>query len=128
MRQTKQRQLILDLLQTAGEPITAGELYKRAQQHGGTLAKSTVYRNLESMAQRGEVERGFLSNGESFFSNAQTAHHHYMICKGCHKMQDLPLCPLHQMEQAAEQQEFAVTDHVIQLYGYCKECLKAGRS
>ena len=123
-RNTRQKQLILALLEEAGGPLTAGEIYARAVRRQPSLAKSTVYRNLEAMQARGEVVRGRLESGESFYEAAHgQGHRHYMVCKGCNRMFDLPACPLASMERDIEEAEgFAVTDHVIQIYGYCADC------
>ncbi|HJD23413.1 MAG TPA: transcriptional repressor [Firmicutes bacterium] len=123
-RNTRQKQLILALLEEAGGPLTAGEIYARAVRRQPSLAKSTVYRNLEAMQARGEVVRGRLESGESFYGAAHgQGHRHYMICKGCNRMFALPACPLASMERDIEEAEgFAVTDHVIQIYGYCADC------
>lgn len=126
-RRTKQRQLILDVLQ-AEAPLTATQLYERAAGRCPTLAKSTVYRNVENMVQRGELCRGFLENGESFFSPAGQRHRHYMICRGCSKMQDLPACPMEDWEPMEADSGFVATDHVVQVYGYCASCAQKRRS
>lgn len=126
-RHTKQKQLIMEVLRASPVPLTAGEIYARAVSRQPTLAKSTVYRNLEALRERGEVSHGLLENGESLYEAARPEEHkHYMICKGCNAMVDLPDCPLHAMEaEIADKAGFAVTEHVIQLYGYCKECQKS---
>ncbi len=126
IRNTRQKQLILSLLDQAREPLTANELYTRARQCQPNLAKSTVYRILEGLLSRGEVIHGRLENGESFYKAVQGhGHTHYMICKSCNRMIDLPECPFRDMEkEIADASGFIVTDHVIQLYGYCKDCQK----
>ena len=123
-RRTRQKELIMDILRDAGVPLTAGEIYARGVKQQPTLAKSTVYRNLEAMQERGEVIHGQLENGERFYAAATPhAHKHYMICKTCNRMLDLPACPMEKLEQElAASAGFTVTDHVLQLYGYCKEC------
>ena len=123
IRQTKQKQLILNILQ-AEAPLTAGQLYARALEQCPTIAKSTVYRNLETMVQRGDLCRGFLENGESFFSLSGTEHHHYMICRDCNRMQDLPVCPMEALGKATAGSDFVATDHIVQVYGYCGACAK----
>ena len=120
-RQTRQKQLILDVLR-AEAPLTAAQLYARAVAECPTIAKSTVYRNLETMVQRGELCRGFLENGESFYSIAGGEHHHYMICRSCNRMQDLPACPMEALHTITDGSGFVATDHVVQVYGYCREC------
>ncbi|MDD2362719.1 MAG: transcriptional repressor [Oscillospiraceae bacterium] len=124
IRNTKQKKLIFSLLEDAGHPLTAGEVYERAIRLQPSIAKSTVYRNLEAMLSRGEVAHGMLKNGESYYSVVDGHKHlHYMICKSCNNMLDIPKCPLSEMERdIAETSGFLVTDHTMQIYGYCKEC------
>ena len=123
-RITRQKQLIMSVLREAAVPLTAGEIYARCVQRQPTLAKSTVYRNLEAMQGRGEVSAGLLENGERLYAAAEPhAHKHYMICKDCNARLDLPACPMDALEkEIARRGGFTVTDHVIQLYGYCREC------
>ena len=131
-RVTKQKQLIMAILKESAVPLTAGEIYERACRQQPTLAKSTVYRNLERFAEEAILLKdvfGLLENGESLYEAVRPHEHkHYMICKGCNAMVDLPACPLHALEEEiAGAAGFTVTDHVIQLYGYCKDCRKDGK-
>lgn len=122
-RATRQKQLITDLLNRAQTPLTATELYRQAVMACPTLAKSTVYRNLDAMAKRGELERGFLENGESFFTVVGQGHHHYMICRDCNRMQNMPACPVAHFEEHLEEKSgFIPVEHVVQIYGYCRDC------
>ena len=123
-RTTKQKQLIMAVLRASPVPLTAGEIYARAAAEQHNLAKSTVYRNLEVLRERGEVCHGLLENGESLYEAARPHEHkHYMICKACNALVDLPECPLHAMEEEiADTSGFQVTEHVVQLYGYCRDC------
>lgn len=121
VRRTKQKQLLLDILRSQA-PMTAAQLYSRAAAQCPSIAKSTVYRNLESMVRHGELNHGFLENGESFFSLAGAEHHHYMICRDCNRMQALPTCPIEALERMTADSDFVATDHVVQIYGYCKSC------
>lgn len=125
-RTTKQKQLIMDILRRAATPLTPLEIYERARSEQPALAKSTVYRNLEAMQERGEAVREILESGESVYAAAGGhAHRHYMICKDCNRMQNLPECPLEKLErEIADTSDFIVTDHVVQIYGYCRECAK----
>lgn len=122
-RATRQKQLITELLCQSETPLTATELYVRAVAVFPTLAKSTVYRNLDAMTRRGELERGFLETGESFFTLAGRGHHHYMICRDCNRMQDLPDCPVAHLEEHLKTDAgFVPVEHVVQIYGYCRDC------
>ena len=112
-RSTRQKRLILSILEQSAGPLTPAEIYRMARKEQPNLAISTVYRNLEMMQERGEVVRGQLENGESFYSpSGEHPHRHYMICRDCNRMQDLPECPLARLEQEiADTAGFVVTDH-----------------
>lgn len=125
VRNTRQKQLIVSVLRTAGRPLTAGEIYELAKEQQPDIAKSTIYRNVDAMFHRGELTHGLLQNGESFYGLAQIGHEHehYLICKSCNRMVNLPECPLSEMErQIAQSADFLVTDHTLQIYGYCSRC------
>ena len=128
-RITRQKLLIAQILREAGRPLTAGEVYARAASVRPQLAKSTVYRNLEAMLARGEVSHGDWTAEKSYYALAgEHGHRHFMICRGCSRMMDLPECPLGDLERRLAQTEgFTVTDHVVQLYGYCRTCAEKRR-
>lgn len=123
-RNTKQKMIILSLLQNAGQPLTAGEIYYKALKIQPNIAKSTIYRNLETMLSRNEIKQGLLQNGESFYSLSEGQKHlHYLICKKCNRMLDFPKCPLSDLERdIAKSIGFEITDHMLQIYGYCRKC------
>ena len=81
-RTTRQKQLIMDILLHAQQPLTAQEVHARAVRQLPNLAKSTVYRNLEAMKARGEITQGMLDNGESYYEAVHDGEHkHYLVCK-----------------------------------------------
>ncbi len=126
-RVTRQKQVITDILHHAGTPLTAGDIYARAVAAQPSLAKSTVYRNLDAMVARGELVQGNLETGERFYElPCGHGHTHYMVCKQCSRRVDLPDCPLEKWQQElADAADFTITDHVLQLYGYCHDCREA---
>ena len=63
-RMTRQRKLLLRILSEAAMPLSAGEILSRAQQQLPSLALTTVYRNLEAMADRHEVVCHRLSDNQ----------------------------------------------------------------
>lgn len=129
-RNTRQKQVILRLLRESGVPLTAAEIFMRARAEQPALAKSTVYRNLDAMLADSMVTQGRLESGESYYVLTDPdshVHRHYLICRRCGRMQDLPECPLGDMERTlADSCGFTVTDHVLQLYGYCRDCRNGG--
>ena len=54
---TKQRQLILDIINRSCSHPSAEEIYREAKQIMPSIALGTVYRNLGLMAKDGEIRR-----------------------------------------------------------------------
>ena len=123
-RNTKQKQQILSILSTANRPMSINEIYQCCQETSPKIAKSTIYRNIDSLIKQEVIDKYFLSENEMFYQikNTKTEHKHYVICNTCKKMFDLPLCPIHEIEVALEGYGFHVTDHYIQISGQCKDC------
>ena len=123
-RNTKQKKIILSLLKNAKQPLTAGEIYTKALKIQPNIAKSTIYRNLDAMLSRNEIKQGMLQSGESFYSLSDGQDHlNYLICKKCNCMLDFPKCPLGDLEHdIAKSLDFEITDHMLQIYGYCRKC------
>ena len=66
-RHTKQKQLIMEVLRASPVPLTAGEIYARAVSRQPTLAKSTVYRNLDILCKLGKLAKvGRMDGPEAF--------------------------------------------------------------
>lgn len=119
---TKQRAAILDAFENADKPIfTAQELYERVIQENPGTNFSTVYRNLEMLVQEKivlRIERG--RDASCYELNDKGEHHHHMICKICGKVRSIDFCPL---DDLPEEEEFVPTDHKLEIYGFCRECL-----
>ena len=52
---------------------------------------------------------------------------HYAVCLECHRRIPLKNCPFSQIHMGKEAEDFTVTEHKLELYGYCKECREGGK-
>jgi Fe2+ or Zn2+ uptake regulation protein len=125
-RQTKQKQLILDILKKASHPLSINDIYTDIVKELPTIAKSTIYRNIDALLKQNLIDKYFLNDNELFYQIKDNTHEHkhYVICDNCKKMFDLPLCPIHEIEDAMEKEGFKISDHYIQITGTCKDCMK----
>ncbi|GAA4295130.1 Fur family transcriptional regulator [Anaerocolumna aminovalerica] len=125
-RNTKQRQLILDILTNSSRPMSINDIYQKIIHEIPTIAKSTIYRNIDSLLNQNLIDKYYLNDNELFYQiKDNTNHHkHYVICDSCKKMFDLPLCPIHEIEDVMKKEGFSISDHYIQISGTCKDCLK----
>lgn len=125
-RNTKQKQLILDILTNSSRPMSINDIYQKIVIELPTIAKSTIYRNIDSLLSQNLIVKYYLNDNELFYQikDNNHDHKHYVICDSCKKMFDLPLCPIHEIEDAMKKEGFSISDHYIQISGTCKDCLK----
>ena len=127
MKKTKQRLAVLSLLQEAKAPLTAEEIFASlSKTEAASLWLSTVYRVLDTMCEKGLVLKTFVSKDHKYYYERNFhLHRHYLICLGCGKMLHLNHCPIHGMEEIIPKDSgFQITDHKLELYGYCQACQK----
>jgi Fe2+ or Zn2+ uptake regulation protein len=125
-RNTKQKQLILSILKQADRPISANEIYYKIVVDLPKIAKSTIYRNLDSLLNQNLIDKYHFKDNEVFYliKSDKNEHRHFIICDDCKKVFDLPSCPLHEIESAIEKEGFIIKEHQIQISGTCKDCAK----
>lgn len=123
-RNTKQKQIILSILRDADRPMSINEIYAQVIDSLPTLAKSTIYRNIDTLLNQKLIDKYHLNDNEIFYrikANTQE-HKHVVICDDCKKTFDLPSCPIHDLENAMEEEGFIIKEHQIQINGICKDC------
>lgn len=123
-RNTRQKQLLLSILREADRPMSINELYTKLAAQMPRIAKSTIYRNIDSLLAQNLIDKYHLNNNEIFYKIKADSHEHkhYLICDNCKKTFDLPSCPIQELENAMEEEGFVIREHQIQLNGLCKNC------
>ena len=136
---TKQRKDVYDVLFLASEPLSAVQIYNHIEktEKSGNYAISTIYRILTAFEEKNLVTKtNWMGDGTVVYELNKGGHTHYALCLKCHKRIPLEACPFEHMhightesdcehmtddpKLAAE--DFVVTGHKIELYGYCKGC------
>lgn len=126
VRNTKQKQLILNILKETDRPMSINEIYSEIVISLPKIAKSTIYRNIDSLLTQDLIDKYHLNDNEIFYrikSNSKE-HRHFVICDDCKKMIDLPICPIREIESMLNEEGFIMKDHQIQINGICKTCAK----
>lgn len=126
IKNTRQRQKLLDLLHQAGRSMSAEEIFAEPAVQGSRLALSTIYRNLDLLQSRGVLIKTVFPDGLARYELAgQPEHHHYLVCTRCNRRQTFDACPLKRMESTLEDETgFVIHSHNLMLYGVCPECQK----
>lgn len=128
-RNTKQKQLLLNILEKSRHPMSINEIYKQIIADLPTIAKSTIYRNIDNLHKQNLIDKYYLKDNELYYQikGSTLGHKHYFICDECSMMFDLPICPIHEIENVMIKAGFEVSEHYVQLNGTCKECLEKKR-
>ncbi|WP_058486306.1 Fur family transcriptional regulator [Defluviitalea phaphyphila] len=124
---TNQRKAILDvLIDYKGHILSAEQIYEKTKKIYSKTNFSTIYRNLEILERTQIIHKINISGEASKYKLVcHKGHHHHFICKSCGKSEIIDFCPLENLELELKNKDFVLTDHNFELYGYCKECIKA---
>jgi Fur family ferric uptake transcriptional regulator len=119
-RNTRQRSAIRDALERAARPLLPAEVLEAAQAEVPGLSIATVYRNLKTLVEEGELRPVNLPGENPRFEVAGHRHHHHFQCTRCQRVFDVHACPgdLSRLAPAG----FTVEDHDLTLYGRCGDC------
>ena len=88
-RYTTGRRAIIDLLVSAGHPVSIGDIAERLPD----LPRSSAYRHLIDLHAAGLVRRVTANDEFTRFELAEdlTEHHHHLLCVNCGKVIDVTL-------------------------------------
>ncbi len=122
---TRSQQVILDLLLTHSQPLSAQEIFVALRQDQQRVGLATVYRALETLRNQGQIQAVDLGESQSYYqvlpSDGHTQHH--LICTQCRRVIPLSKCPVHELEEAlSHQHNFVIDYHVLEFYGICSDC------
>ena len=126
MKYTEQRAIILELLLTLDEHLSADELLdivkEKYPEHNIGIA--TIYRTLNFLEEVNLISSiSFGRDGKKYESNDKNNHHDHIICTSCGKIVEfLDMEIEKKQEEIASSNGFKITDHTMQIFGICNKC------
>ncbi|MFO7819109.1 MAG: transcriptional repressor [Halanaerobacter sp.] len=123
-RVTNQRKKILDVLISHERHLLAQDIYEILKEKGSKVGLATVYRTLDLLEEAGIVAKRKFNGDSAYYEiNRNTKNHHHLICKSCGRVIEVnDLLQQNIEEKLCEEEDFAVEDLSVQIYGYCLEC------
>ena len=122
-RNTEQRQLILNVIRSAGRHLDAGEIYQIARRKSTSISLSTVYRNLQRYKRLGLIEEHQFDGMRRYYETSPQSKHHHMVCLGCGRIFEFKCPSAERLKSRISREEgFKVTDAEVRLVGYCPDC------
>lgn len=84
------------------------------------IGMATIYRNIKSMLESGEITAVSLPGGGDRYEIAGHGHHHHFHCRLCDRMYEVDACPGDMRKLAPK--GFVLESHELTLYGLCGDC------
>ncbi len=121
-RDTIQKRLVTDAVRELGCHATAEEVYAHITEVYPSISKGTVYRNLNTLSEDGEIRRIEVPGAADHFDHNCEDHYH-VICVRCGKVFDVDMEPLPSLtERINDTHGFDFLDFDIIFKGICPEC------
>lgn len=121
---TKQREVVLNVIRSAHEHLTANEVFTGAKALLPTISFATVYNSLRYLKEAGHIAEITFGNGASRYDRMTTRHDH-AICTECGKLVDIEMeVPAEILKKAARQSKFKPETLEFTLRGKCPDCAR----
>lgn len=122
-RLTKARRALFEVLKGASRPLTAPELVGLMKKKGASADKTTVYRELAFLLERGIVQSIQFGDRLKRYE-LRLGHHHHLVCTKCGIVIDVALKgDLDAIEKKlARKTGFRIDDHALEFFGLCADC------
>jgi Fur family transcriptional regulator, ferric uptake regulator len=117
MRVSKQRRYILELLWEVQEHLSAKDIYDLLTKRGKIIGHTSVYQNLDALAQDGIVECLERSQGR-LYGNISAPHSH-VHCLDTKQIIDIQIeLPQEMLERIEALTSMRITNYTIDFYGH----------
>lgn len=121
-RNTVQRSVILEAVNKLQCHATAEEVYAEAVKAHPAISRATVYRNLNLLAQMGEIRRLEIPGSVDRYDHLCHNHCH-VKCAGCGRVFDVDMDFVTGLESSIRDAHgFDFTGYDIVFHGICPEC------
>jgi Fur family ferric uptake transcriptional regulator len=121
---TSRRDAVHDTLRRSEGFRSAQDVYTEMRQHGAKIGLTTVYRALQTLADRGQVDVLRTDEGESVYRACATgAHHHHLVCRKCGHTVEVEGPAVERWAEAiGAEHGFTEVTHTVEVFGTCSSC------
>lgn len=126
VRLTRQREILLDLIDKSGRHLDAESLYLLAKERDPKLNRVTVYRTLKLLKEGGLVDELDLMHwggDQHYYETRLKQEHAHVICLRCGKVEEFFGEPLQKLRKQVESHfGFQIVLARTEIGGYCPHC------
>jgi Fur family transcriptional regulator, ferric uptake regulator len=126
VRLTRQRRVLLDLIDRSGRHLDADQLYVLAKQQDSKINRVTVYRTLKMLKQGqlvDELDLMHYDGDQHYYETRSKKEHAHVVCLRCGKVEEFYGDPLDRLRKQVESHfGFQILVARTEIGGYCSHC------
>jgi len=126
VRLTRQRRILLDIMDQAEQHLTADAVLERAQKVDPRVHRVTVYRTLEMLKSHGlldELDLLHIHGHRHYYESHGPRDHIHVACLRCGKVREVESDLFEQLKRQVERDTgIGITVARVEIGGYCNEC------
>ncbi len=126
IRVTRQRRILLDLIDKAGSHMDAEQLYVLAKEQDPKINRVTVYRTLKMLKQGqlvDELDLMHFEGDQHYYETRAKQEHAHVVCLRCGKVEEFYGEPLNRLRKQVEAHfGFEILVARTEIGGYCSSC------
>ncbi len=124
LKYSRQREALLDVLCSTTSHPDADWIYEKMRETFPNISLGTVYRNLNLLAERGDILKLNLGTTSEHF-DGNTHSHSHLLCTSCGSVIDVENVDMTNIFKKAETQaNIKINNHCLFFEGLCPECNK----
>lgn len=123
LKVTDQRLLILEVVRRGPNHFTAQDVFEAVAAKNPSVGFATVYRFLRTLSEQSYVSEIRLGGMPARYEWAAKDHHDHLTCTSCSRIVEFENHEIERLqEKVSKEFGFALTHHVLELYGICSDC------
>ena len=126
VRLTRQRQILLGLIDKTGAHLDAERLYELAKEKDPKINRVTVYRTLKMLKTGGlvdELDLMHLDGGKHYYEARTTRDHIHLACVKCGRIQEFESSLFEKLKgQIERERQFSISTVRVEAGGVCDRC------
>lgn len=123
LRNTRQRRAVFSVLEELDAFASAQQIHDLLVQRGDSVGLSTVYRNLQALADSAEVDALRGTDGETRYRLCSGGHHHHLVCRSCGRTVEVEGPTVEKWaDTIAAEHGFTDVAHELEIFGTCGGC------
>jgi Fur family ferric uptake transcriptional regulator len=124
LKVTNQRIAILQSLHAGRAHVSAQEVFENVHREFPEIGFATVYRFLRDLTDLGVVTEVRMGGMPARYEITPQRHHDHLTCTRCGVICEFENSAIEQLqEKVAKDFGFKLTNHVLELYGICPQCM-----